>query len=311
MPGGLPPTSAYTYAAEYSVDEAVAASASSVNFSQPVIQYLENFLNFPVGGIVPVGGYDRELAAWMPSANGRVIRIVSIASGAAELDTDGDGVIDNGVSLGVTLSERQTLAGLYSAGQSLWRVPINHFSPIDCNWPFGPPSDASAPPLSVPPSSPDNSCPQTNSIIECQSQTMGEEIAIVGTTSSLNYRSDRTVGRRDAYTLDILLSGATVPPSLRRIELEVSVAGRMFTQSFPAAPNQSTTFTWDGLDAYGRTLQGAQPILVSVGFVYPAVFQAPVLFGNSFGNYGNSLLTENQTRVEVIISRLLTTKNDL
>jgi len=309
MPGGLPPTSAYTYAVEYSVDEAVAASASSVNFSQPVIQYLENFLNFPVGGVVPVGGYDREQAAWMPSANGRVIRIVSIASGAAELDTNGDGVADNGVSLGVTLAERQTLAGLYSAGQSLWRVPINHFSSIDCNWPYGPPADASAPPLSAqPPPSPDNSCPQTNSIIECQSQTLGEEIAIVGTTSSLNYRSDRAVGRRDAYTLDIPLSGATVPASLRRIELEVSVAGRMFTQSFPAAPNQSTTFTWDGLDAYGRTLQGAQPILVSVGFVYPAVYQAPVLFGNSFGNYGNSLLTDNQTRLEITISRLSTTK---
>ena len=27
-------------------------------------------------------------------------------------------------------------------------------------------------------------------------------------------------------------------------------------QSFPPTPNQSTTFIWDGKDAYGRTLQG-------------------------------------------------------
>ncbi len=53
MPGSLPPSSGYTYAAELSVDQAVAAGATEVRFDKPVINYVDNFLGFPVGGIVP------------------------------------------------------------------------------------------------------------------------------------------------------------------------------------------------------------------------------------------------------------------
>src|SRR5205085_10367592 len=73
MPGDLPPTSGYTYAAEYSLDEAVAASATDVIFNQPVISYEENFLGFPVGLSVPTGYYDRVSGRWVPSASGRVV----------------------------------------------------------------------------------------------------------------------------------------------------------------------------------------------------------------------------------------------
>ena len=59
LPGELPPTSGYTYAVELSVDEAVAAGAHSVQFTQPVMVYVDNFLGFPVGGAVPAGYYDR------------------------------------------------------------------------------------------------------------------------------------------------------------------------------------------------------------------------------------------------------------
>src|SRR4030095_3181229 len=72
MPGVLPPTSGYTYALEYSVDEAIAAGARTVQFNQPLIHYLENFLDFPVGMIVPTGYYDRTRTAWLPANNGRV-----------------------------------------------------------------------------------------------------------------------------------------------------------------------------------------------------------------------------------------------
>ena len=36
-------------------------------------------------------------------------------------------------ALGVTAEERARIATLYTAGQSLWRVPLTHFSPWDCN----------------------------------------------------------------------------------------------------------------------------------------------------------------------------------
>src|SRR5205085_11485116 len=80
MPGVLPPSTGYTYAVELSADE---APGQEVQFSKPVFTYIENFLSFPVGGIVPVGYYDRLKAAWIPSDNGRVIKILSIDGGAA------------------------------------------------------------------------------------------------------------------------------------------------------------------------------------------------------------------------------------
>ena len=79
MPAALPPSSGYTYAVELSVDEAIAAGATEVRFSQAVPTYVENFLGFPVGGAVPAGYYDRARGQWIASANGRVIRILAIA----------------------------------------------------------------------------------------------------------------------------------------------------------------------------------------------------------------------------------------
>ena len=92
MPAALPPSSGYTYAVELSADEAL---GQEIKFSKPIINYVENFLGFPVGGIVPVGYYDRVKAAWIPSENGRVIKILSVdSSGLANLDTDGDDTAD-------------------------------------------------------------------------------------------------------------------------------------------------------------------------------------------------------------------------
>ena len=53
MPANLPGLSGYTYCVELSVDEAIAAGAVAVVFSQPVVTYVENFLKFPVGTDVP------------------------------------------------------------------------------------------------------------------------------------------------------------------------------------------------------------------------------------------------------------------
>ena len=65
-----------------------------------------------------------------------------------------------------------------------------------------------------------------------------------------------------------MLSAATVPASLKRIELEVHVAGRSIAQTFPPLPNQKTVFAWDGLDELGRRLQGRQGATASVRWVY-------------------------------------------
>ena len=56
--------------------------------------------------------------------------------------------------------------------------------------------------------------------------------------------------------------------AVERIELEVDIAGHQFKQTYPAQPNQSAIFTWDGYDIYGRFLQGGQPVSIKAGNVY-------------------------------------------
>lgn len=285
LPGPLPPTSGYTYAVELSADEAVAAGAKSLDFNQALPVYVDNFLGFPVGEAVPAGWYDSTKAAWIPSDNGRVIQILSVSGGSAQIDADGDGQADSAAqlaALGISAAEQAQLASLYPAGKTLWRVPVRHFTPWDFNWPFGPPADAVSPgPLQTRPGDGKLTCPTNaeGSIIECENQVLGERLPVAGTPYTLNYRSDRAPGRLAARSLDIPLTGAAVPASLERVELEVSVAGRTFAYSLPARPHLAYRFAWDGKDAYGRTLQGAQAVKIRIGFTYPGSYQRTVRFG--------------------------------
>ncbi len=308
MPGELPPTSGYTYAVELSVDEAIAAGAREVRFDQPVPLYVENFLDFPVGGIVPAGWYDRDKAAWIPSDNGRIIAVLSITDGLADLDVNGSGNPADAAALAalaISEDERRELATLYAPGQSLWRVPVEHFTPWDCNWPYGPPPDAERPTEPDPTEDDKEDEPdcQGGSIIECQNQVLGKSLPIAGTLFSLNYRSDRVPGRKAGRTLHIPLSGASIPASLRRIELQIQVAGRRFNQTFPAEPNQSHTFTWDGMDGFGREVQGVQSATVRIGYVYGAVYYRPANFARSFAVAGTGPISGDRGRQEITLWR--------
>jgi RHS repeat-associated protein len=301
MPAPLPPSSGYTYAVELSVDEALAAGAEAVRFDRPVPVYVDNFLGFPVGTPVPAGYYDRQKAAWVPSENGRVVKLLAVSDQMADIDGDGDGTADDSgklAALGVTEDERLLLAQRLEPGSSFWRVPVTHFTPWDFNWPFGPPADAKAPlqpAPSVAKALDDPDC-QSGSIIECQTQTLGEALPVAGTSMTLHYRSDRTAGRRTAHVADIPLTGASVAPSLKRVELEIQIAGRRFNEVFPATPNQSKRFAWDGLDAYGRHVTGVQTATIRVGYTYDAVYQTPANLRASFGAYSGVPMTGSRAR---------------
>ncbi|MBF0290882.1 MAG: hypothetical protein HQK86_01865, partial [Nitrospinae bacterium] len=161
MPGELPPASAYTYAVEYSVDEAIAQNAKEVNFNQPVPLYVDNFLNFPVGDGVPLGFFNREQSAWIASDDAFVIKILSVTGGLADIDLDGAGVPATPAklaSLYITDSERQKLATMYQPGKTLWRGFTTHFSPVDWNKALFLPGD-SVPPGDGPRQNPDPNCP--------------------------------------------------------------------------------------------------------------------------------------------------------
>jgi RHS repeat-associated protein len=288
MPANLPPSSGYTYAVELSIDEAVAAGATRVSFSQPVVSYTENFLGFPVGTAVPAGYYDLQKGQWIASANGRVIKVLSITNGLADLDLDGNGLTADAAALatlGVTSDELTHLAQTYTPGQTLWRVPITHFTSWDYNWPYGPPSNA------IPPPGQNQNNPvldkpkeECGSVIGCENQSLGEAVPVNGTSWRLHYRSQRTPGRKDAYTLNIPLSGAaSLPASLQRMRVEVTIAGRLYQAVFAPAPNLSYTVTWDGKDVFGRQLQGEQTATVKVDYDYiPQYYAAKSDYGNSF-----------------------------
>jgi RHS repeat-associated protein len=307
MPAALPPSSGYTYAVELSADEAQAAGAKDVRFDQAVPFYVENFIGFPVGGTVPAGYYDRGRGVWVASENGRVIQIVSEAGGVANLDTDGDGQADGRTTLaalGITDAERQQLAALYQPGTSLWRVPITHFTPWDCNWPYGPPDDAIKPDVDPPQQDepPKDPCEEVgNSTITAESQVLSEAVSVAGTPFSLNYASDRVPGNKRANTLEIPLTKATIPGSLKQVLLEIDAAGQRIVKSFGPAPNQTYTFVWDGRDGNDRIVQGRQPVHIWIGYVYTPVYRAPDEFAASFARFGGAPIGGSRGDAEIII----------
>jgi RHS repeat-associated protein len=307
MPGELPNTSAYTYATELSADEAIQAGAEHVTFNQPVLVYTENFIGFPVGIDVPSGFYDRTHALWAAGVNGRVLKVLSITNGLADLDVTGSGTPSSAAtlaSLNITDGERAQLATLYTAGQSLWRVPTDHFSSVDFNWGPAPPTDAVWPdvrdPLGDVPESRDLDC-QSGSVIECQNQTLGENVAIAGTPFQLHYQSDRVPGRSSGYTIDVELAGdKPLPLSLVAIKVRVLVAGQTVApQSFGrVAPHTRVHISWDGKDRQGQPTQGQQNAHVVLDYVYQMQYSAPTKFGMSGGP--NSTLTTDPVTVSLI-----------
>jgi RHS repeat-associated protein len=309
MPAPLPPTSAYTYAVELSADEALSAGASSLELDRPVLSYTENFLGLPTGVVIPVGYYDRELGRWVAEENGRVIEILSSTGGLADLDVDGTGAPADATrlaELGITDAERTELVTLYSVGQSLWRVRLSHFTPYDYNLPFYPPPGAASPSRPKPRGGDQDKKPcdwtTAGSIIECTNQVLGEDVGVTGTSHSLHYRSDRVPGRKSARTLEVSLSGGSPPASVQRIDLTVDVAGKQLTQGFTPGADLSHSFTWDGRDAFGRTVQGATEATVSVGYVYDATYARPPEDElDAFARAGTSALTANSARDEITL----------
>ncbi len=288
-----------------------------LNFS-----YLENFLGFPVGGIVPVGYFDRNQAVWMPSPDGRVVQVLDIAGGIATLDVDGTGIAATATALtalGITTDELTQLAQLYQPGQSLWRVSVTHFSSWDFNWPWGPPPGAlpySGPDPDTGNNPPvDNPNPECGSVIGCEDQSLGEALPVAGTPWELNYRSNRTPSYNNS--LDITLSGATLPPNLKRIDLEVMVAGQQWVvHGSGAVPNLHYMLNPGVFDAYGRLIIGTQPTDVRISYVYSGVYLTPPqqAAGNAanaaFGHmtYLGTAVSANTQRFEISLDKNYTSQ---
>jgi RHS repeat-associated protein len=266
MPAELPPSSAYTFAYEMAADEAVAAGADHLDFSQPVLYFVDNFLGVAVGTLVPAGTYEPARGVWLGELPATVIAIVDTSGGIAAIDADGDGLADSDAALaalGLDLAQREKLATLYVAGTELTFAAFTHASLRDYNFSAGPDLDATDPNLKLAfgGSTP---CTETKpgSIIECNNQSLGETIDVPGTPYTLSYRSRLAAGTRARTDkVKLPLTGDSVPASLKKIRVEVEVAGRIFqrNETCPCAPNSSWTFQFDGLDSAGRELEASTP----------------------------------------------------
>ena len=60
---------------------------------------------------------------------------------------------------------------------------------------------------------------------------------------------------------------------MKKVLVEIQIAGRRFDSEFEPAPNLTHSFVWDGLDRYGRQLQGPQLARVHIGYRYEGVYR--------------------------------------
>lgn len=283
MPAELPATTGYTYAVNYSIDEAQEAGATSVKFTKPVVAYQENFLDFPVGVAVPVGYLNRDTGKWEPQPDGRVIKILSENNGKAVLDVTGFGnpaTTEELDWLHIDDDELIRLADLYQPGDELWRTRVTHFSAFDLNWAIRLLDGAVGWLGRVNPTNPNNPCEASGSVIGCEDQTLGESIDVPGTGLQLHYRSNRLPGYKAGREIRLRLTGDTRPPNLVGIHVQVEIAGRQLGDplvrdpraeeppNHPFAPNEEYRVVWDGKDAFGRTVTGSQVALIRVGYEY-------------------------------------------
>ena len=294
MPGTLPATTAYTYALELSVDEAEAVGATTVRFSKPVAFHVDNVLGVATGKTVPVGYFDRARNQWIGMKAARIVKVVGTTNGLAELDTNGDGVADAPSVLtaqGYTAGERTQIVSRYTVGATLLRALTDHFTPMDCNSPWGWPTDARGPNGS--PDSPKDSkgsdCDANGSLVGCIDQSLRQRVAIEGTGLGLVYSNLRVPGRLAAFERTIDLAGSgSLPASVKSIDLVVTVEGKTTTQSFSPASGLTSTFRWDGLDAYGRVVGKEATAQVAIGYRYTSLY----LEGNNWGSVTSGATAE-------------------
>jgi RHS repeat-associated protein len=302
MPARLPPTSAFTYCAELSVD-----GAQRVRFDKPVMMYVDNFLGFPVGSIVPVGIYDRDKGVWVPSENGVVVKLLDVDDNGIvdALDADGDGQPDDLNENGFYIDEVKGLNDeqRYLPETTYWRAVIKHFTPCDLNWPIGAPAGAISPNaegitvVDQQDSGRQGTGGQSPNDIQCiasfveqRSRVFHEDISIPGTDMTLHYASSRVGGYKPGV-ITVPASGNTVPESLLKIIVQVNVAGNSFKVELPPEPNQIAEFEWDGLDYLGKPATGTVIAYVKIGFVYNGVYYVPGIYGPAFGQPGQEAFT--------------------
>jgi|GEM_PF-818862 len=264
MPGELPRETAFTWASDLHVDGT--HYTDSVHFDGDVVMFVDNFLNFDVGEIVPIGYFDRRISEWVASSNGVVVELLdSDSDGVVDgLDYTGDGQPDDLNGNGNTADEVIGLES-YSARDTLWWGSFNHMTPLDYNWGAG---DEEAPDEVDPELSEedehDEDCVATGSYAKPYQQSFHEDIDIAGSNLTLHYSSQRTQGYH--HKIRVALSGDEMPVMPVRMIARLEIAGRVFEKSFDPQTGLEAEFVWDGTHPDGTIAEGLVSGRVSLGY---------------------------------------------
>jgi RHS repeat-associated protein len=294
MPSDLPINSAYTYCSDLTVDGV--RDDENVTFDAPVVMYVENFLGFDFGEIVPIGYYDRNDGKWKASDNGVVVKLLDTDNDGEvdALDSTGDGepndLNDNG-------SFEDEVTGIvndenYSVGKTYWRAEMTHFTPWDHNWPYGPPEDAVAPEtLNVKEDSDEpNDCKvDVSSYVTSKSRVFHEDIPVAGTNITLHYASNRVNGYK--YVIDASVNASELPNSVIGATVKMEVAGRLFTKDVNLGELNRLKFEWDGKDALGNSMTGEVEAKITTTYKYNLVYySASSAFRQAWNQVGTASL---------------------
>ena len=292
MPGDLPNQSAYTYCSDLTIDGV--GDDENVTFDAPVVMYVDNFLGFDVGEIVPIGYYDRQAGEWKASDNGLVVQLLDTdGDGKVDaLDSSGDGQPDDLNGNGIFSDEVAGIADndSYASGKTYWRAEITHFTPWDHNWPYGPPEDADNPddPDADSDDNPYNDCnANINSYVTKKSRIFHEDIPVAGTDITLHYSSKRVAGY--TYVIDASVDTSNAPASVVGATVTLDIAGRRFTKEVAVGELNHLTFEWDGKDALGYKMTGEVKGTIKVAYKYHLVYyRASRDFAQAWAQAGSS-----------------------
>ena len=297
MPGTLPGPTAYTYCVEMTVD-----GAENVVFDRPVVVYTDNFLNFPVGEVVPVGSYDRRRGAWVAEHNGVVVQI---------LDTDNDGIVD---AIDTGEGEFETdVTGLedgdrFEPGNTYMRFQANHFSSWDCNWGRGFPGGAGPPTPSGYSGggtgrSPDST--KTGCYVTNQDRVFHDDLPLPGTNFALHYASN-AVPAYQSLTLWVdpgMDDFDSEADPMKRLEVTVYCGGERQVQVFEpsSAMPEYVEFTLGRQHFSKRRVKDTVNANVSVSKIYDAVMLrdggvSPFAFGKPGSDFE---IVGSRTRDEI------------
>src|SRR5690606_31688557 len=137
-------------------------------------------------------------------------------------------------------------------GATFTRVTVTHFTAWDVNLlAFDSLSLTTTPRVDEDPT-PDDPCEQqAASIIRCEARALAEVVDAPDSHVTLRYDSRRSPGRTASTTVRVPLPDEAAVAGLRRLTVEVTVAGVTQQQTFTAdevAATGEAVFTWDGRD---------------------------------------------------------------